>query len=49
MSGVPVGGMAPLNTLVLVIGLTQSWLLTTGDLLRGEGGNPASRARLSQH
>ena len=49
MSGKPVGGMAPLDALVLVIGLAQSWLLTTGDLLRAEGGNPASRARLGKH
>ncbi len=49
MSGVPVAGMAPLDILVLVIGLAQSWLLTTGDLLRAEGGNPTSRARLRRH
>jgi AcrR family transcriptional regulator len=49
MSGASVGGLAPLDVLVLVIGLAQSWLLTTGDLIAAEGGDPASRARLAQH
>ena len=49
LGGRPAGQLAPLDLLVLVIGLAQSWLLTTGDLLRAEGSRPASRARLARH
>jgi len=41
--------IAPADLLVLINGLAYSWLLSPGDLLRADGSNPESAARLAQH
>ena len=41
--------IAPADLLVLINGLAYSWLLSPGDLLRADGSDPDSAARLAQH
>jgi hypothetical protein len=41
--------IAPTDLLVLINGLAYSWLLSPGDLLRADGSDPDSAARLGQH
>jgi AcrR family transcriptional regulator len=41
--------IAPADLLVLINGLAYSWLLSPRDLLRADGGDPDSAARLAQH
>ncbi|MGW7005509.1 TetR family transcriptional regulator [Streptomyces sp. NPDC054933] len=39
----------PVDLLVLIIGLTTSWLLTTPDLLTADGADPHAPARIATH
>ncbi len=41
--------IAPADLLVLINGLAYSWLLSPRDLLRADGSDPDSAARLAQH
>ena len=41
--------IAPADLLVLINGLAYSWLMSPRDLLRADGSNPDSAARLAQH
>ena len=41
--------IAPADLLVLISGLAYSWLLSPRDLLRADGSDPDSSARLAQH
>jgi AcrR family transcriptional regulator len=41
--------IAPADLLVLINGLAYSWLLSPRDLLRADGSDPDSPARLAQH
>jgi AcrR family transcriptional regulator len=42
-------GIAPADLLVLINGLAYSWLMSPRDLLRADGSDPDSTARLAQH
>jgi AcrR family transcriptional regulator len=46
---IPNRPMAPADLLVLINGLAYSWLLSPRDLLRADGSDPDSAARLAQH
>jgi AcrR family transcriptional regulator len=41
--------IAPADLLVLINGLAYSWLMSPRDLLRADGSDPDSAARLAQH
>jgi AcrR family transcriptional regulator len=41
--------IAPTDLIVLINGLAYSWLLSPRDLLRADGSDPDSTARLAQH
>jgi hypothetical protein len=41
--------IAPTDLIVLINGLAYSWLLSPRDLLRADGSDPDSTARLARH
>ncbi len=48
-SSAAASGLPPSDLIVLVLGLTQGWLLSPDDLLSADGSDPTSPERIARH